>query len=131
MSRGSLLRSIGILTLEGFRSSCIDRGLLLLDNTSLFGSSSNGSASPGLPMHPHRQSCRTPRVVRLSNMVMTPAGLGTKNDCASEDQQQFTRPNRLKTLTMNMVTAMFAETLGGLQHRTRRNPESRNHTLTL
>jgi hypothetical protein len=25
-------------------------------------------------------------------MVMSPVGLGTKNDCAGEDQQQFTRP---------------------------------------
>jgi hypothetical protein len=24
-------------------------------------------------------------------MAMSPAGLGTKNDCAGEDQQQFTR----------------------------------------
>jgi hypothetical protein len=26
-------------------------------------------------------------------MVVSPAGLGTKNDCAGEDQQQFTRPD--------------------------------------
>jgi hypothetical protein len=26
-------------------------------------------------------------------MVTNPAGLGTKNDCACEDQQQFTRPD--------------------------------------
>jgi hypothetical protein len=25
-------------------------------------------------------------------MVRSPAGLGTKNDCAGEGQQQFTRP---------------------------------------
>jgi hypothetical protein len=27
-------------------------------------------------------------------MIMDPAGLGTKNDCAGEDQQQFTRPDQ-------------------------------------
>jgi hypothetical protein len=25
-------------------------------------------------------------------MALSPAGLGTKNDCVGEDQQQFTRP---------------------------------------
>jgi hypothetical protein len=27
-------------------------------------------------------------------MVRSPAKLGTKNDCAGEDQQQFTRPDK-------------------------------------
>jgi hypothetical protein len=36
----------------------------------------------------------TPRVVRQKNMVMSPAGRGTKNDRAGEAQQQFThRPS--------------------------------------
>jgi hypothetical protein len=30
-------------------------------------------------------------VVREKNIVMGPAGPGTKNDCAGEAQQQFTR----------------------------------------
>jgi hypothetical protein len=30
-----------------------------------------------------------PRAVRQQNMVMSPVGLGTKNHCAGEDQQQF------------------------------------------
>jgi hypothetical protein len=28
--------------------------------------------------------------MRKENMVLSPAGIGTKNDCAGEDQQQFT-----------------------------------------
>jgi hypothetical protein len=31
----------------------------------------------------------TPRSVREQNMVMSSVGLGTKNDCAGEGQQQF------------------------------------------
>jgi hypothetical protein len=32
-------------------------------------------------------------VARLQqNVVMSPSGLGTKDDCAGEDQQQFTKP---------------------------------------
>jgi hypothetical protein len=27
-------------------------------------------------------------------MVMSPLGIGTKNDCADEDRQQFTRPDQ-------------------------------------
>jgi hypothetical protein len=30
-------------------------------------------------------------VVRQRNMVMSPTGSGTRNDCAGESQQQFTR----------------------------------------
>jgi hypothetical protein len=37
-------------------------------------------------------NCMTPRFVTQENMVMSPAGLGTKNDCACKGQQQFTRP---------------------------------------
>jgi hypothetical protein len=33
----------------------------------------------------------TPRAVKQYNMVTSPVGLGTKNDCADEDQQEFTR----------------------------------------
>jgi hypothetical protein len=32
-----------------------------------------------------------PRVVREQNMITSPAGLGTKNGGAGEEQQQFTR----------------------------------------
>jgi hypothetical protein len=38
----------------------------------------------------------TPRVVREKNTVMSPAGLGTKNDCAGEDHQGFTRPTEMQ-----------------------------------
>jgi hypothetical protein len=31
----------------------------------------------------------TPRVMRQKNMVVSPAGLGAKNDCVGEGQQQF------------------------------------------
>jgi hypothetical protein len=31
-----------------------------------------------------------PRVERQQNMVISPAGLGTKNDCADGDKQKFT-----------------------------------------
>jgi hypothetical protein len=33
----------------------------------------------------------TPGVVRQQNTVMSPAGLGTENDCADKAQKQFTR----------------------------------------
>jgi hypothetical protein len=36
-------------------------------------------------------------------MVISPGGLGTKNDSAGEDQQQFTRPD-LKNVIMNINT---------------------------
>jgi hypothetical protein len=36
---------------------------------------------------------------------MSPAGLGTKNDCADEDQQQFTRQGRAKNRRCNKRTA--------------------------
>jgi hypothetical protein len=32
-----------------------------------------------------------PKIVTQYNMVMSPMGLGTKNDSAGEDQQQFIR----------------------------------------
>jgi hypothetical protein len=34
----------------------------------------------------------TPRVVRVQNMVMSLEGLGTKNECAGKDKQQFALP---------------------------------------
>jgi hypothetical protein len=34
---------------------------------------------------------QTVTVVRQENVAMSPAGLGTKNYCAGEDQQQFPR----------------------------------------
>jgi hypothetical protein len=39
---------------------------------------------------------RLNRLVKLQNMVMSPVGLGIKNDSAGEDQQQFTRPVRAR-----------------------------------
>jgi hypothetical protein len=37
-----------------------------------------------------RSSCMTPIVVRQINMVISPVGPETKNDCAGENQQKFT-----------------------------------------
>jgi hypothetical protein len=37
-------------------------------------------------------------------MFMSPAGLGTQNDCAGEDQQQFTRPTRQSLRSPNLCT---------------------------
>jgi hypothetical protein len=42
---------------------------------------------------PWKSRCMTPRVVRQKNMVMSPVWPRTKNDCAGEGQQQFTRPD--------------------------------------
>jgi hypothetical protein len=36
-------------------------------------------------------------------MVMRPAVLGTKNDCAGEVQKQFTRPTDHKALTVTIL----------------------------
>jgi hypothetical protein len=36
------------------------------------------------------QEGMTPKVVRQKNMVISPMGPGTKNDCAGKSQQQFT-----------------------------------------
>jgi hypothetical protein len=36
-------------------------------------------------------SCKTPRFVRQKNTAASPTGPETKNDCAGEDQQQFTQ----------------------------------------
>jgi hypothetical protein len=48
-------------------------------------------------------SCKTPRVVRQKNTVISPARLGTKDDCAGEGQQQFTRPkDRLAGLLLHL-----------------------------
>jgi hypothetical protein len=56
---------------------------------------------------------------------MSPAGPGTKNDCADEDQQQFTRPDT-KKLAVKMTTVMSDETLENLQYSSG-IPESRSH----
>jgi hypothetical protein len=40
-----------------------------------------------------RMTMTTPRVLRQSNIAMRLAGLGTKNDYADEDQQQFIWPD--------------------------------------
>jgi hypothetical protein len=37
-------------------------------------------------------------------MVMIPAGLGTKNDSAGEDQQQLTRQTRIKKENRNIFS---------------------------
>jgi hypothetical protein len=51
----------------------------------------------GLSVYPHFQymsrpsdGLKAPRAVTQYNMVMSPVGLGTKNHCAGEGQQQFT-----------------------------------------
>jgi hypothetical protein len=40
-------------------------------------------------------SCMIPRVVRQSNVGMSPGGPGSKNDYAGEGQQQLTRPTNM------------------------------------
>jgi hypothetical protein len=50
---------------------------------------------------PVRQSCETLRIVRQWIMVMRPAGLGIKNDCAGEAQQQLTRPTDRPTVPVS------------------------------
>jgi hypothetical protein len=42
------------------------------------------------PNMAHEGVLKAPRAVRQWNMVMSPAGLGTKNDCAGEGQQPST-----------------------------------------
>lgn len=39
-------------------------------------------------------------------MVINPAELGTKNDCACEDKQQFTRPTINSELERNLKEAV-------------------------
>jgi hypothetical protein len=45
---------------------------------------------PSLRHYITYECCTTPRVVRQQNAVMSPAGLRANNDCAGEDQRQFT-----------------------------------------
>jgi hypothetical protein len=48
-------------------------------------------------------------------MLMIPAGLRTKNDCAGEDQQQFTRSTGIaKSIQYIKVNRTHAQTLYGL-----------------
>jgi hypothetical protein len=47
------------------------------------------------PTRPHRSTCATPRIVRQKNMSVSPAELGTINECAGEGQKQFTRPTQI------------------------------------
>jgi hypothetical protein len=42
---------------------------------------------------------KAPRAVTQQNMVMGPMGLGTKNRCAGEDQQQFSSQSVFNGLT--------------------------------
>jgi hypothetical protein len=44
-------------------------------------------------------------------MVMSPSGLGSKNDCAGEGQQQFARPDQLIALTF-ILKKMQADSWG-------------------
>jgi hypothetical protein len=46
-------------------------------------------------------------------MVMSPARLRMRNECAGEDQQQFTRPDKIGLLNVNSVAV-------ALRHETRR-----------
>jgi hypothetical protein len=36
-----------------------------------------------------KSSLKAPRAVREENTVVSPVGFGTKNNCAGDDQQQF------------------------------------------
>jgi hypothetical protein len=40
-----------------------------------------------------RSSCMVPRVVRQINIVISPVGPKTKDDCTGENQQKFTQMN--------------------------------------
>jgi hypothetical protein len=51
--------------------------------------------------------CTTPRIVRKSNMVMSPAGVGTKDYCAGEGQQQFTGQTDRDPLEECLYAALF------------------------
>jgi hypothetical protein len=53
--------------------------------------------------------------VKPLNMVMSPAGLGTKNDCAGEDRQKFACCRRRG---LSLTAANWAkETIRGMTHR--------------
>jgi hypothetical protein len=45
-------------------------------------------------------------------MVKSPAGLGTKNDCAGEGQNQFTRPTVQSVLSCIVRSRYLATTSG-------------------
>jgi hypothetical protein len=49
-----------------------------------------------------------PRAIRQENMVMSPAGLGTKSKCAGEDQQQFTRPDQTKSVFKALIMLLLS-----------------------
>jgi hypothetical protein len=44
-------------------------------------------------------NCTIPAVVKQKNIIRSPAGPGNRNDCAGEDQQQFTRPDSMLVVT--------------------------------
>jgi hypothetical protein len=46
-------------------------------------------------------------VVKRVNMVMSPVGPGTKNDCAGSVQQQFSRPELFQRVNQNKVKQIF------------------------
>jgi hypothetical protein len=47
-------------------------------------------------------------------MVMSPAGLETMNDCAGENQQQFTRPEQLGIFRVAQQLLVYEEGLSSM-----------------
>jgi hypothetical protein len=56
-----------------------------------------------------QRSGTIPRVVRQKNMVMSPIGPGTKNDCAGDGQQQFTRSDQTEELCLNKIRRLLSK----------------------
>jgi hypothetical protein len=50
-----------------------------------------------------------PRVVSKKNMVRSPSGPGTKNDCSDEGQQQFTRPDPTRHVSYNVFSKLLSK----------------------
>jgi hypothetical protein len=93
--------------------------LLLLDNTLLFSSSitaptpthySLPDLCKGFQKSPqsHLVAAQLP-VMRQKNMVMSPMGPRTKNNCTDKGQQKFIQLTNQKQLTLKMATAIFAK----------------------
>jgi hypothetical protein len=53
------------------------------------------------------KNCMTPRIVSPYNMIMSPAAFGTKNDCAGEDQQEFTRPMNFLSICSPQIYSFY------------------------
>jgi hypothetical protein len=70
-------------------------------------------ASSNLPSSQSSQLTRlkASRAVRQSNMVMSPMGLGTKNRCAGEGQQQFSSQS-VESVLSCIVSSRYLATAG-------------------